>query len=374
MKMGCLRPLYGHTGDYISVYLDISRGHEKAADEVELRWRAARQRLVDAGADSGTLDAVENVVTDPARAAPGRAIFACDGAVTFTAPLSAAPRREIARLGRLPHLMPLLAQRPPTPAHLRVVANRAGGEIVTVRDGSPGWREGIAGRGWPVHKASTGGWSQLRYQRSAEETWEENAKRLAASVVDAAERVQPERIVMAGGTKARSLLLRHLTRPLRKRVVEVDREVAPDSAEMAQAADHSLTALADRECRARFGEWQARRAHSGTVEGLAATLAALRDGRVSDLFLADRPSSTASVWIGPDGADLAVSAAELRARGVPDPVRERADAAIVRALAATDAELHLLPEDLVEEADPGGGGIAFPPDGICATLRWAEAG
>jgi predicted NBD/HSP70 family sugar kinase len=255
-----------------------------------------------------------------------------------------------------------------------VVANRAGGEIVAVAGGDAAWQEDVPGRRWPVHKASRGGWSQLRYQRSAEEAWEENAKQLAASVIDAAERVRPEHIVMAGDMKARSLLLRHLTTPLRSRAVQVDREVAADSPAMAQAVNHSATALADRECRARFGEWQVRRAHAGTVEGLAATLAALREGRVSDLFAADRPSSAATVWIGPDGADVAVSAAELRARGVPDPVRERADAAIVRALAATDAELHFLPEDLVVSDGAGRGSITFPPDGICATLRWSEAG
>jgi hypothetical protein len=301
-------------------------------------------------------------------------VFARAGVVTFTAPLGAPPRREIARIGELPHLMPLLAQRPPAAPHLRVVANRAGGEIIAV--GTAGTRhDEVPGRRWPVHKVPGGGWSQLRYQRSAEETWEENAKQLAASVADAAQRVRPEHIVMAGDNRARSLVLRHLKAPLQSRTVELDQEVAPDSPAMAQAVDHSITALADRECRARFGEWQARRAHSGTVEGLAATLAALREGRVSDLFIADRPSSTATVWIGPDGADVAVSGEELQARGVANPVRERADAAIVRGLAATDAELHFLPEDLVNRDVTGpGGGTGFPPDGICAMLRWAEGG
>jgi hypothetical protein len=80
------------------------------------------------------------------------------------------------------------------------------------------------------------------------------------------------------------------------------------------------------------------------------------------------------VWIGPEGADVATTLPELHARGVPDPVPERADAAIVRALAATDAELHFLPEDLVAaEARAGGDAITFPRDGICATLRWGEA-
>jgi len=57
---------------------------------------------------------------------------------------------------------------------------------------------------------------------------------------------------------------------------------------------------------------------------------------------------------------------------VPEPVADRADAAIVRAVAHTDAELHFLPEDLVEAGEPEAcGGIARPRDGVGATLRFS---
>jgi hypothetical protein len=335
MKVGFFRPLYGHVGDYVSVYLDTAGADENVPDEVCLRWRAARQRLAESGVEAGTLNAIEAVVTDPARAAPGRALFARDGRVTFTAPLGAPPRREIARLGQLPHLMPLLAQRPPSAPHLRVAGGEAGGENVAVHGSGEAGSSPESRRGWPVHKAAAEGRSQARHQRS-------------------------------------TLVLDHLTAPFQPRAAGVEREVAADSPAMRGAVGHSITALADRECRARFGEWQVRRTQSGTVEGLAATLAALRDGRVADLFIADRPASAGTVWIGPDGTDLAASAAELRERGVQAPARERADAAVVRALAATDAELHFLPEDLIMARAGGRGGIGFPPDGICATLRWGE--
>ena len=47
---------------------------------------------------------------------------------------------------------------------------------------------------------------------------------------------------------------------------------------------------------------------------------------------------------------------------------ERGDAAVVRALAATDAGLFFLPEDLIRAGEFGE--IEFPREGICATLRW----
>jgi hypothetical protein len=271
--------------------------------------------------------------------------------------------------------MPLLAQRPPAAPHLRVVASRAGGEIVAVDGGGAAVEDDrVSRRKWPLHKSPSGGWSQNHHQRNAEEAWEENAKELVAGVVDASERTGAELIVMAGDVRARALVLEHLPAALRSQTTVVEEEVPPDSPAMARAAEQAVAQWAERDSRARFGEWQAGLAHGGAVEGLASTLAALRNGQVADLFVADRPTSTATVWIGPEGADLAVSEEELREWGVAEPVTERADAAIARALVATDAELHFLPEDLVTEADGDEPGIVSPRDGICATLRWQHNG
>jgi hypothetical protein len=300
MKVGFFRPLYSHLGDYVSVYLDTLGSGEGAPDEVGRRWRAARRRLAEAGAPAGTLDAIEAMVADPARAAPGRALFARDGRITFTAPLGAAPRREIARVGQLPHLMPLLAQRPPAAQHRRA--------------GTGAGRE-------PAAPRAAG--EALRDRRSPDRRSPDRRSRHGRPVGKAA---------WAG-----ALVLDHLPVPLKPRTIGGSRKPAAGSPAVASRPEHSVTARADRECRARFAEWQARRPRSGTAEGLPETLAALRDGQVADLFIADRPVSTAMVWIGPDGADVATSVRELRERGVPDPVPERADAAIVRALAATDA-------------------------------------
>jgi hypothetical protein len=87
--------------------------------------------------------------------------------------------------------------------------------------------------------------------------------------------------------------------------------------------------------------------------------------------VADNPHSIATAWIGPGGADVAATQEELEVRGVSDPIGDRADAAIVRAIATTDAELHFLPDDLVVTGEPAAcGGIARPLDGIGATLRF----
>jgi Bacterial archaeo-eukaryotic release factor family 2 len=374
VNLGFLRSLYDEIGDYVSVYLDTDRAHQNAVEEIELRWRAARQRLAEAGASAASLDAAAAVTGGPT-GARGYAVFARHGAVAFTCALDAPPRREIVRLAPLPHLMPVLAQRRPPIPHVRVSATRVGGEIVAVGGTGQQWRDWVAGQRWPVHKTQVGGLSQDRHQRSVEETWEENAKALAAEVVAAADRIGARHVVVSGDIRARSLLLEHLTTPLRESAAVLEEEVSADSQAMTEAADRALADWAGRHSRERFDDWRTRLAHGLGVEGLAPVMAAFRDGQVSDLFLADDPSSTASAWIGPAGSDLAVSEEELLERDVPAPARDRADAAIVRAVAHTDAELHFLPADLVETGDPAAcGGIARPRDGVCATLRFSETG
>lgn len=287
----------------------------------------------------------------------------------------AAPRREIARLAPLPHLMPLLAQHGPPIPHLRVSATRTGGEIVAIGGSGEGWRDWVAGRQWPVHKTSVGGWSQDRYQRSAEETWDQNAKALAAEVAAVAGRIGARHVIVGGDVRARTLLLDHLTKPLRESAVVLDEEVSADSEALAEAARRALSQWADREVRERFDSWRTHLAHGRGVEGLAQTMAAFRDGQVSDLFLVDDPSSTATAWIGRAGHDLAASQDELLEWGVAEPGLDRADAAMVRAIVSTDAELHFLPADLAEAGDPAAcGGMAHPRDGVCATLRFSLEG
>jgi hypothetical protein len=375
VRLGFLRPLYSEFGDYASVYLDTDRVSENAADAIGLRWRAAREQLTEAGATPETLDAIAEVLNDPDEVSPGRAVFARNGEVIFTGALDAAPRRQVARLANLPHVMPLLAQhRPPIP-HLRVSATRTGGEIVAVGGNGDAWRDWVAGRQWPVHKTAVGGWSQDKHQRRVEDTWAENAKALAAEIATVAGRVGARHLVVGGDVRARGLLLDSLPKALRQSVVTVDDEVAADSQIMGDAADRALAGWADQVVRERFDEWRTRHAHARATEGLAPVMAALRDGQVSDLFLADDPTSVAGAWVGPAGGDLAATQKELQERGVGVPLPDRADSALARAIASTDAELHFLPADLVQSGDPAAcGGFASPHDGTCATLRFSEAG
>jgi len=369
-----LRPMYDEIGDYVSVYLDTDRSSEHANDDIAVRWQHARQQLARAGASEESLQAVAEVISDPERVGQGQAVFARHGAVTFAAALDLPPRREIARFAPLPHLMPLLAQhRPPIP-HLRVSATRTGGEIIAVGGSGEVWRDWVAGQQWPVHKAKVGGMSQDRYQRDDEDTWNANAKELATEAAKVAASIGASHVVVGGDVRARTMFVSHLPKLLRESAVVVDDEVTADSQALAGAADRALAGWAESEARERFDEWQASRAHGRGVDGLDPTMAAFRDGQVADLFLADDPTSTATVLIGPRDSDIAAAPNELLELGLTEDqiLSDRADAALVRVAVRTDAELHFLPADLVQRGDPtADGGIAMPRDGVAAALRFS---
>ena len=95
MRLDFLRPLYAGTSDYASLYLDASRTTEDAAELVALRWRAARERLAEHGADQAMLGALEELVTTQDHSVPGLAAFARHGEVAFTAALRAGQASEV---------------------------------------------------------------------------------------------------------------------------------------------------------------------------------------------------------------------------------------------------------------------------------------
>lgn len=365
MDLGFLRPLYENPPDwpasgYVSVYLDTTP-KENAPNEVALRLRAAREALAAAGADRATLDAVlaANLDHVPARS---HALFAAGGSVRLHGIMPESPSLgESSSYTPLPQVVPWLAQRPPRLPHVRVSANREGGQVLAVPGAWPetqgdletamlGLTE-VTGESWPVHKPSGGGWSEPRFQRSAEETWTETAKKIAGAVTAAADRVKAVFVVLGGDIREREILAGELPKALRGNLVFVDREVeltAPAFDEAAWAEESWRAAL---DARARLDELRAQLdrppGERRAVQGLDGTLTALRDGLVSDVIIAD-PAWQATAWIGPGMADAATERDQLAGRGVTDPVTDLASEALARAAAGTGAELHFLEPEAAE--------------------------
>ncbi|TDC81058.1 peptide chain release factor 1 [Micromonospora sp. KC606] len=364
MQLSFLRPLYDRPGPWCSVYLDASRDTHDAHPQVDLRWRALKGHLLEQGADTATIDAVARVVRghEPMPGDYGVAIFATGGRVVLTEYLTAPPLNDLAVWSALPHTMPLVAQRGEQIAWVRVLADRTGADAMAVSAGGVPRRAHVQGReSWQLRRVQPGGWSQSRYQRAAMEAWHHNAGDVAAATVQLAEKVGADVLVVAGDVRATGMVAAQLPPRWQDMVVRTDagaRSAGADETLMdditvqtiAEAAEQRVAAVLDR-----FGTQE------DVGAGLDAVVSALQRNQVDTMLIVDDPSATGELWIGPEPTDIATAPEQLAA--VRDPQRVRADAALLRALVGTDAELTVLGPDEAPDLT----------DGVGAVLRYVDA-
>ncbi|MEU5567260.1 Vms1/Ankzf1 family peptidyl-tRNA hydrolase [Micromonospora musae] len=366
MQLSFLRPLYDRPGPWCSVYLDASADTHDAHPALDLRWRALQGQLVEQGADEPTVAALDRVIRghDPVAGDYGLAVFATRGRVVLTEYLSAPPLRDLAAYAPLPHVMPLLAQRGEQVAWVRVLADRTGADAVAVSAGGVPRRAHIVGReDFQLRRVQPGGWSQSRYQRAAMEAWHHNAGDVTAATVELAEKVGADVVVVAGDVRATGVIAAQMPPRWQDVVVRTDAGSRAGGADqtllddltvqtIAEVADQRITLALDR-----FGMQE------DVGAGLDAVVAALQRNQVDNMLIVDDPSANGELWIGPEPTEIAVDPGQLDAMSVDDPLRVRADAALVRALVGTGAELTVLGPDEAPELT----------DGVGAVLRYADA-
>jgi len=357
-----LQAVYALPPPYASLYLETARDTEHATKAVALRWRRAREALLDAGADSATVDAIEAVVTDPARAAPGRAVFAAGGRVGYTEALPTPPR-PLAEWSGLPRVLPLLCQRDEPIIHLRVLVDRIGADITVL--GRRARTVTVQGRDWPVQKVNEGGWSQARYQRSAAETWEANARQVAEVVAHEAGNADAQLIIVAGDVRARELLLERLPEPYRGRALLAEhggRAAGIDEEKWEAEVAGLLSAHQAARRRGRIAAFGEGHGRGDAVSGAPEVAAALRAGQADVVLLNDPPGDGpwGTLWYGDAPAELAATEDEARDLGIEDPRPEQAGAVLVRAMVGTGARVDHVPREELELTD-----------GIGALLRYS---
>ncbi|WP_433247242.1 Vms1/Ankzf1 family peptidyl-tRNA hydrolase [Actinomadura nitritigenes] len=350
MELSFLKTLYQHPGPYVSVYADLTRTTEDASKAAELRWRALRAELEAQHAPKATLRAVERTIDEEMaeRRSEGLVVFAADGEVLHTDRLAGPPRSTHACVAPLPHVVPYLADRGDQFPHLTAIVDRRGGTIDCVH--ADGRREHIEVQGdedYPIRKVKAGDWNQSRFQRSSENVWKANAKKVAHKIDRVAERCGAEAVLIAGDTRARTAVLDEISEPVLERTVEVDKNAGAGHPDLRAELDRVLRLKTTERVMAVAERFDRELANGQrAVAGLPATVQAVRQGQVETLILDDDPESPARLWIGPDPAQVAADPDELRTEfGVDDPTPERADAALVRALTATDGDLVVLPAD-----------------------------
>ncbi|GAA2511453.1 Vms1/Ankzf1 family peptidyl-tRNA hydrolase [Pilimelia columellifera] len=368
MDLSFLRPLYDRPGPWASAYLDITADVPTAPAERELRWRRLREQLVSDGADPGTVAALDDAILgrEPTPGRHGLVVFASDGLVVMDETLPAPPPADSARWAPLPDVMPLLAARGEEISWLRVVADRTGADLEGVSTGGVARRDEVIGQeDFPIRKVKPGGWSSRRYQQAAEVTWQRNAGDVAAAADALGREIGAEILVVGGDVRAVQQFMEQLPAYWQGRVVRTEagsRAPGADPEAIDEATAAAITDAARRhtdQVLDRFGVQLGQPELEGT--GLPAVVAALQRGQAETVLSAAPHLLAEPIWIGPEATHLALSAEDLTAMGVENPQRDRADAALARAMAGTDAQLVMLDQDDA----PGGAPLAV-------VLRYAD--
>ncbi|HZC73517.1 MAG TPA: Vms1/Ankzf1 family peptidyl-tRNA hydrolase [Jatrophihabitans sp.] len=348
--------------------MDTTRNTETGAREIELRWAQVRADLQAEGADDQTLAALDVGIEADANA-PGRhglVAVAAGGTLRLTDALAEPPARSTGRWAALPHLLPYLAQRATRLPHIVVVANRTGADILVV-DAQDEHLEHVDGTStYPLHRTATADWSEKHFQARVENRWEQNAKDVAAAVSEHLAKSGAQLVLIAGDVRARHLIADALGNPAGVAVHTI--------AEGGRAAGSSSAALE----RAVRGEvlrevWRQRhevldhlRTNLGRAEyavaGVPAVVQALRMAQADTVVISDDPASTLTAWAGPRATEFGVDNAEAADLGVASPAHDRFDAALVRAVVGTGAQLVVTP-----------GAHDYLEDGIGALLRYETA-
>ncbi|SNT47848.1 hypothetical protein SAMN05443665_10346 [Actinomadura meyerae] len=364
MDLAFLKRLYERPGPYASVYADLTRTTEDAAKAAELRWRALRAELEDQNTPKATLRAIARTIEDELamRRSEGIVVFAADGEVVYSERLPHPPRVTRATLAPLPDVLPYLAERGERFPHLVAVVDRLGGAIDCVDAGGRHERIDVPGdEEYPIRKVKAGDWNQSRYQRSSENSWKINAKKVAHEIDRAAERCRAEAVVIAGDVRARNAVLEEVSENVLEHTVEADRNTDIDDPGLDEELDRLLK-LKTTEHVMTVAERFDRELANGerAVSGLPATTQALRHGQVETLLVADDADLDERLWIGPDPIQVAATPEELREEfGITDPRAERAAAALVRAAAATDSELVVVPSNDEPPVHPVGAVLRY---------------
>jgi hypothetical protein len=365
MDLSFLRPLYAsQPGGWCSAYLDVSRDVEDAWTAVDLRWRGLAEPLRDQGADQATLDAIGTAVHDY-RGSPGLALFGRDGEVALAVSLPRPPPRDSAAVCLLPHALPLARQLDQRVPWLRALVSRTGADLVAVPAAGMPRTARVTDEEYPSRKASPGGWSQARYQRSAQLSWDRTAARISDRAAELAGKVRARVLVVAGDVRERTLVAERLTEELPKMpLVQTEagqRAAGADPAPLDEATEQAVRAEAARLREEVLDAYSRERGRDGAaVTGLPDVVSALRQGKVDALLVdPDRLPADGRLWAGPDPVQIGLTDAELAGMGVSAPWSAHTDDVLLRAASATEADLLAVTADEAALTDGVGAHLRF---------------
>jgi peptide chain release factor subunit 1 len=281
---------------FISLYLNAQandRGRDDyglfVRQELEARAKTFEPRTIERESFDRDVERIKNYLEQEVRpSANGVVIFACSGADDFfeASQLDAAVERNRLFVYDHPHLYPLARLIDQYQRYAVLVADTNSAQIFVFGYGHLIDHDEI--QSVKTNRSQVGGWSQMRYQRHVENYHLQHAK----EVVEALDRVvredNIERVILSGDqTGVIPVLREQLPKHLQEKVVDVmNLGVKTPEHEILEATEKLLrveNATSDAEkVRRLLDEY---RADGLAVVGVAATLAALSNGQVEELFI-----------------------------------------------------------------------------------------
>lgn len=363
MDLRAVRPVFEHEGPFVTVHSEVGRGTEDAAQQLDARWTKTRHDLEHHDVDRSLVEEIGERLRENARVdgEARRTVVAAGGAVVLDAVQAGHSRwPETVEVAPLPDLAGWLTVADGELPFVLVVTDREGADLEVHRALSRGVaaRQQVKGSSFHITKVPEGDWAQKQFQQTAQNTWHENAHRVADEVRSLVNRYGARLVVVAGDVRARSDVAAQLDK-LDATLVQTDAggrgEGASREALWAQVEVALAEEAAEEERRVIGALEQARGQGRGAALGLDEVLDAFAKAQVERLVLdlgrmRDRT-------VDPSRHEgLAAPAGALARRDLP------ADRVLVAVAARTDAAVTLLPAYL------GRGG------GVAGLLRWSETG
>jgi len=357
-----LRGLTESAGPVASVYLTTAGDIENAGRLCERRWKTLRNTLADQGAPAEALEAIDPLVATAYLHGECLAAFATGDALVHVEYGPEAPPFDFGSWEGAPVLGPLIGWRQSSLPFVMVLTDRRGADIVAFGPTDAESRSVAPEDGQPQRKVAAGGWSQARYQRRAENTWDSHARQVADAVGEVSDQLGAQAIVVAGDVRAVELLEEHLPDRLVHYVREIEGgRAAGVSADQMEEATRRWVAERSARCTVaaleKFREELGQ--HDRAADGLEATLAALNESRVEVLLVRHDWMDTRRAWFGPAAIPIAAAEQTLRDLGIRELSSARLIDVAIRAALGTSAGVWTIPR--------AGG----PRDGIGAILRWS---
>ena len=342
-------------GPFVTVYLGTEAAVEQAAQQNEVRWKTLRRRLEQDGAPAAALTAIDPLVPDAHRLGRTLAVVADGTGVRVIRHEPDPPARDAGWVAPLPRVGPLIEWAQSAVPHLVVLADRAGADIVAFTRRA----DGIGAGGAPVvsvgeetgddpglRKTQPGGWSQRRYQRRAENQWENNAREVADQVAALADETGARLIVIAGDVRALQLLRDHLPERTAELLREVDGSRAPGSG-LDEIADDvvklAATVVAEDTVEILRQFKQERGQGDLAVESTKGTIEALAAARVDTLLIHDDPDDDRTAWFGPEPGMVGLAKETVAGLGATEPQKARLVDVAIRAAFSTGAAVRIVP-------------------------------